>query len=166
MHGRLPGISHASPEYIEAIRAGLADVIWPGRCQRLQDNPLVYLDGAINRESADSLVESVRGFLVEPVISIIGVPEDKDYRGVYDAMGQISQQLILTETARNPILRFPSAEQAIATARVFNPNVIHLDTLSAAIEHALPQAGTLLIVGTQSIVADAISLWNLNYEKI
>jgi dihydrofolate synthase/folylpolyglutamate synthase len=62
IHARLPGISHGSPEYVEAIRAGLADVTWPGRCQKLQDSPAVYIDGAINAESAESFVESVRDF--------------------------------------------------------------------------------------------------------
>jgi dihydrofolate synthase / folylpolyglutamate synthase len=166
MHARLPGISHGSPEYVAAIRAGLADVTWPGRCQKLQDTPLVYLDGAINRESTESLVESVRDFLVEPVISIIGVPSDKDYRGVYAALSPVSQQIILTETARNPGLHFPPAEEAVAAAKEYHASVTHTDTLGAAVERALPNAGTVLIVGTQSIVADAVQLWNLSYEQI
>jgi dihydrofolate synthase / folylpolyglutamate synthase len=166
MHARLPGISHGSPEYVAAIRAGLADVTWPGRCQKLQDKPLVYLDGAINRESTESLVESVRDFLVEPVISIIGVPSDKDYRGVYAALSPVSQQIILTETARNPGLHFPPAEEAVAAAKEYHASVTHTDTLGAAVERALPNAGTVLIVGTQSIVADAVQLWNLSYEQI
>ncbi|HVU13117.1 MAG TPA: Mur ligase family protein, partial [Phototrophicaceae bacterium] len=102
MHGRLPGIPHGSSEYVAAIRAGLADVIWPGRLQKLQDAPAVYLDGAINEQSAHSLAESLEGELHVPVIGIIGVPEDKDFEGVYKEIGLISDSVILTETTRNP----------------------------------------------------------------
>src|SRR6266699_2962234 len=36
----------------EGIYAGFKNVHWPGRAQFLQQNPWVFLDGAINRESA------------------------------------------------------------------------------------------------------------------
>jgi dihydrofolate synthase/folylpolyglutamate synthase len=169
VHGRLSGVSHGSPEYIKRIRAGLADVVWPGRCQKLQDKPAVYVDGAINAESALSFVESVSDDLTHPVVSIIGVPEDKDYPGVYAALGPISKQVILTETPRNPILHFPDPQAALATARHYNANVTYLPTLPEAIAQAKQQAnehGTVLIAGTQSIVADTINLWGKTYESI
>ncbi len=168
-HARLPGMAHSSPEYIAGIREGLADVVWPGRCQKLQDQPTVYLDGAINRESAESLVESVRRDLHEPVISIIAVPDDKDYRGVFGALAPVSQQLILTETARNPSLKFLPQEQALSIAGEYHSNVQYAPDLEQAVQQAREQAGqngTILIVGTQSILADAIGLWGLSYETI
>ena len=33
-HGRLPGISHGSAEYVAAVKAGLAAAVWPGRSNR------------------------------------------------------------------------------------------------------------------------------------
>lgn len=169
MHARLVGIPHASPEYVERIRAGLADVVWPGRCQKLQDRPDVWVDGAIHAESALSLGESLRDSLTDPVISIIGVPEDKDYDGVYAALGPISQALILTETTRNPSLHFLDAESAVNAARPHNAQVSHTPTLAQAVEKAKSlagQNGTIIIAGTQSIVADAMALWNLSFEQI
>lgn len=169
MHGRLPGIPHASPEYVERIRAGLAQVRWPGRCYKLQDAPAVYVDGAINAESAELLVDSLRELLTEPVIAVIGVPEDKDYRGVYAALGRISRAVILTETARNPSLRFPDAAAAQAVARQYNSQVDYRPTLAQAVEAALAQAGqdgVVIIAGTQSIVADAMALWGESFEAI
>lgn len=169
MHARLPGIPHASPEYVERIRAGLADVTWPGRCQKLQDSPAVWLDGAIHTESANSLVESLRDFLKSPVISIIAVPSDKDYDGVYAALGPISQSVILTETARNPSLHFLDSESAINDARPYNSDVSYAKNLSEAVEKAKTRAGkdgTIIIAGTQSILADAMALWGYSYEVI
>lgn len=169
MHGRLAGIPHGSPEYVERIRAGLADVTWPGRCQKLQDRPAIYVDGAINAESANSLVESLLDRLTKPVISIVSVPSDKDYRGVFAALGAISDELILTETARNPILHFLTPDEALAAARPHNNNVSFAVSLPQAIDQAKQKAGldgTILIVGTQSIVADTVNLWGKSYDVI
>ena len=169
MHARLRGIPHASPEYVERIHSGLADVTWPGRCQKLQDSPDVWLDGAIHTESANSLVESLRDYLKTPVISILAVPSDKDYVGVYAALGPVSQSMILTETARNPSLHFLNPESAINAARPYNSDVSYAKMLSEAVEQAKIRAGkngTIIIAGTQSILADAMAIWGYSYEQI
>ncbi len=169
MHGRLRGVHHGSDEYITAIRAGLSDVTWPGRCQKLQDNPAVYLDGAINAESAELLVESVRDNLKSPVVSIIAVPNDKDYRGVYAALGKVSQSLILSDTERNPSLHWLPEADAVAAATAYNSDVRYIKPLAAAVDEAksrVGETGTILIVGTQSIVADTTMLWGKSYEVI
>lgn len=169
VHARLGGIPHGAPEYVERIRAGLADITWPGRCQKLQDSPAVYLDGAINRESAESLVESLRDDLTEPVVTVIGVPNDKDRAGVYAALGPVSRLVILTETARNPALRFPEPAAAVSEAAAHCGEVTYASTLAGAVDMALALAGasgTVVIAGTQSIVADAIALWGYTYEQI
>lgn len=169
MHARLRGVSHGSVEYITAVRAGLSDVKWPGRCQKLQDKPTVVVDGAINAESAGLLVESLQGQLNAPVISIIGVPDDKDYEGVYSRLGKISQRVILTETARNPILRWLPAADALALAQRYTTNASYAATLGEAVEQAKAQAGaqgTIIIAGTQSIVAEAMVMWGHSFEVI
>lgn len=169
VHGRLPGISHGSPEYVEAVKAGLADAVWPGRLQKLQSAPDIYVDGAIHADSARSLVTSLEGRLHQPVISIVGVPDDKDYEGVFRALGPSSQTLIVTETARNISLHFLPPETALAAARLTNADVRYAPSLGAALDVALPLAGpegTVLIAGTLSLVADAIERWGLSYEQI
>lgn len=169
MHGRLPGVSHGSPDYVAAVKAGLAASVWPGRVHKLQSNPDVFVDGAIHADSARSLVHSLEGHLHEPVISIVGVPDDKDYPGVFAALGPISRTLIVTETARNISLHFPPPETAQAAARAHNADVRYAPALEAALDLALPlagTAGTVLIAGTLSLIADAIGQWGLSYEQI
>jgi dihydrofolate synthase/folylpolyglutamate synthase len=169
MHARLGGVPHASAEYTERIRAGLSAVKWPGRLQKMQDSPAIYLDGTIHAESARSVVESLQDRLTHPIISILSVPKDKDYDGVYAALGPVSDALILTETGRNPILEFLPAEDALAAARVHNADVTHTTNLEGALAIAKSRAGTngtILILGTQSILADAVLLWDQTYEVI
>ena len=169
MHSRLRGVLHGTPEYAACIRAGLSSVVWPGRCQKLQSDPAVYVDGAINAESAVLLVESLREHLQPPVISVIGVPDDKDYRGVYEALAPISDALILTETSRNPSLQFLPQADALAAARTYHQRVNYSPNLPEAAETALGMAGTggtVIIAGTQSIVAETIVHWGQTYEQI
>ncbi len=147
----------------EGLRAGLARVQWPGRLQQLQADPAVFLDGAVTRELAQSVVESLRDRLTQPLVSIVAVPEDKDYAGVCETVQPISERLIMTATERNPILTFPGAEVASRYGASHQP------TLDAALDEARAAAGssgTILILGTQSIVADAILLWGFSYETI
>ncbi len=169
VHGRLGGIKHNTPQYVQCIRAGLQNVRWPGRLHKVQDQPQVYLDAAINAESARLLIKSLDGRIRQPIISIIGVPDDKDYEGVYRELGAISSQIILTETVRNPILSWPKPQEAQALAQKYCAKVSYQPTLESALEEALPRVGaggTLLIVGTISLIADATSIWELNFEEI
>ena len=168
IHVRLGGTLN-SPDYIDRIRAGLAQVRWPGRLQKLQDSPAIYLDGAVNHESARSVIESLQVTWTHPLVSILAVPEDKDYAGVYEAMGRVSDALILTETERNPILHFPDRERALALAQQYRAQAEYAPMLEAALARARNIAGaggTIVILGTQSIVADTILLWGATYEEI
>jgi dihydrofolate synthase / folylpolyglutamate synthase len=103
------------------------------------------------------------------VVSIIAVPNDKDYIGVYAALGAVSQSLILTETERNPILHWLPEADALTAAQPYNNDVQYIKPLAAAVDEAkkrVGDTGTILIVGTQSIVADATLLWGKSYEVI
>ena len=169
MHGRLAGIPHGSQAYVQAIRRGLETVVWPGRVHKLSETPQVFVDGAINAESAQSLARSLNGRLTAPVIAVVGVPEDKDYAGVYREIGPLADTLILTETGRNPSLSFPAAEGALALAQRSCRDVRFAGDLDAALAqaHALAgRHGSIVIVGTQSIVADSMQHYGMRFEQI
>jgi dihydrofolate synthase/folylpolyglutamate synthase len=169
MHARLPGIGHGTPAYAEAVRGALGGLHWPGRVTRLEEAPHVWVDGAINAASAASLARSLEGRITEPTAAIVAVPDDKDYEGVYREIGLLAEHLIVTETARNITLHFPAPDTALAAARRYNDRAIFRPTLAEALEHArglVGREGTILIVGTQSLVADAIGLYGMSYEVL
>jgi dihydrofolate synthase/folylpolyglutamate synthase len=170
MHTRLGGDPpHSSKDYIDRIRAGLADVVWPGRCQKLQDNPAIYIDGAITVPSAQSFVESLEGRLNRPVVAIIAVPVDRDFAGVYEVLAPISDSIILTENAINIKIRFPSQEVALETARRYHADVTYAETLSLAVEQAKAKAGTegtVIMAVAQPVVGEAMLLWGLSFDQV
>ncbi len=169
MHGRLQGVSHASAEYVERIRAGLADVVWPGRLQKLQSDPAVYVDGAITVPSAQSLVESLQGYLKDPVVLIVAVPIDRDYESVYRILAPICKTMILTETAINIKIRFPAKETALETARRYHDDVLYADGLHDAIDLAKARTGTegtIVMSVAQPLVGEAMLIWGKSFEQI
>ncbi|RMF77588.1 MAG: hypothetical protein D6737_17240 [Chloroflexi bacterium] len=169
VHSRLEGIPHTSPEYVARIRAGLADVKWPGRLQKLQDTPAIYIDGAINPTSAQAFLDSMINNLYAPVSIILGVPRDRDYAAVYRVFAPHARQLILTESDANPNIHFPNAETALATARQVHDNVEYAPHLSEALEKAkafVGERGTVLLSVAQPLVGEAMMLWRQDTEQI
>lgn len=168
MHARLKSnIRHSSPEYAERIRQGLEGIIWPGRAQKLQDNPAVYVDGAINPQSAQSFINSVKDRLADPVITVLAVPKDRDYNTVYSLFAPLSHMLILTETTRNVTIHFP--DDGLEVAKRYHDDVTHQPTVSQAIDAAAKgagDAGTVLLVLAQPAIGDAMQHYGLTYEQI
>jgi dihydrofolate synthase / folylpolyglutamate synthase len=172
MHARLPleePLSHGSDEYVRRIRAGLESIVWPGRCQKLQDAPQVFIDGSINTLSARLFLESVRDRLTEPVIIILAVPRDRDYHAVYPMFASISQALILTETDRNITIKFPDPEEALRVARQHHNDVTYQPNVASALEAAKARAGqdgTVLMAVAQPAIGDTLLLYGNDYEQI
>jgi len=168
IHTQLHGLS-ITPEFIQMIRDGLAHVKWLGRSQQLEENPLIYIDGAITVESAESFLAGVKPNLRHPIITIVGVPIDRDYSGVYSVMGDVSQSLIITENDINPKTKFPARENAIATAQSVCDDVTYTQTLPEALSIAREKAGTdgtILLVGSLMLIGECMLIWEIDTATI
>ncbi len=169
MHARLSGISHASPEYVAAIRDGLASVVWPGRLHKLADHPQIVVDGATTVVAAEAMLASLRGAITTPLVVIVATPHDRDYPGVYRVFGKAADHLIVTENNVSPNVKFPPQDAALAEARQVKPDAQYAPDLSAALALAREKAGaegTILIGAALPVVAEALQLWGLRYERI
>lgn len=169
MHGRLDGIPHGSAQYVARVRDALADVRWPGRCEKINDRPAVYLDAAISPQSARLFVESVRRYITRPTVVISGVPVDRDYAGVYRVFAEVCDTLIITETDINPHTRFPSSDVALAAARAHHPDARYARRLPEALElahHIVGTDGTILIGASQMLIGEAQLIWGRDLSVI
>src|SRR5690606_24512292 len=61
------------------VRTALASATWPGRMQLVSRDPIVFVDGAIHRRSAQYVAETLTRLSNRPGVLVIGIPRDKDY---------------------------------------------------------------------------------------
>jgi len=84
----------------QAIRKGLYNTAWPGRCEVVARNPLVVLDGAQNLASAGVLRSAVKdNFKYRKVILVLGISDDKDIAGICRILNPLADEIILTRAA-------------------------------------------------------------------
>lgn len=85
----------------DAIRAGLANVSWPGRFEVLQRAPLLLLDGAHNPNGIAALAESLRLYFPgKKIVFVMGALKDKDYTSMIRMLVPLASRFI-TVTPQN-----------------------------------------------------------------
>lgn len=136
---------------MDAVRRRLSEINWPGRLELISGEPFILLDCCINRVSTKAVKAVLAERKIEKPVSIIAIPEDKDYRGVVQEMSPLSESVILTRT-NNPHYHFSEkqcermAEEGIPTewAEDFT------EAMKKAEEKGLP----IVILGTTSLLPE------------
>jgi len=136
----------------EEIRDALASVRMPGRLELLQEDPPVLLDACINRASCSQVLDALSHLgIAGGVTTIIGIPDDKDFLGVADAMKEVSGTIMLTASS-NPHYVFTEkahdvlAEQGMAS--------LFVPTCTDALRQAREIGRPTCILGTTSLISD------------
>lgn len=135
----------------EAIRKGLYNTIWPGRCEVIQKNPLIVLDGAQNLASADVLKRAIKeSFKYKKLILVLGISDDKDIPGICKTLDSFADEVILTRAATfraaNPVKlsgyfkRKVYLTQSVKEAKILAKKIAHNEDLILV-------TGSLFVVG-------------------
>ena len=144
------------PELADSeIRNALSGIVWPGRMEILRREPLTILDACINRASCGQALEVMDSLGIGKADIIIGIPDDKDFSGVAEAMAPRAERLILTSSS-NPHYVFTDSQAD--TLRGKGVACI----LSQDLEDALDRTGgdrPVVILGTTSLISDAERLF-------
>jgi dihydrofolate synthase / folylpolyglutamate synthase len=138
----------------EAIAQGITEAVWPGRLEKLQSEPDVYLDGAHNpsaaRELAAFLAQNLGG---RKLWLIFGALRDKAVDEIAGVLFPPAAEVVFTQ---------PSTTRAISVAQlaeITSHHAAHFTivpepevALEDALERAAPQdaivvAGSLYLVG-------------------
>lgn len=142
-----------------------ADLQIPGRLQLVHEAPNVIVDGAIVEESAQAAVQTALAHGRRPLVAVVGVPEDKDYRGVIAAAARAADHVVITRTLT---LRLRYPEDAAAYARGLGP-ASETRGIGEALREATARAGpagTVLVLGTQSLVAETLGHYRADTRDI
>jgi dihydrofolate synthase / folylpolyglutamate synthase len=142
----------------KSIHTCFRTIEWPGRCEILSQNPTVIVDGAINKESALYVKEVIQIFGNKKITSIVGIPQDKDYKGVIHTVSAFSNKLIITKPDISH-LSFPA--DAFPYAKTVHTNVLETEWLAEAITISESDGDTdiILIIGTQTLIGNAKRLY-------
>lgn len=142
------------------ITEGLAGTVWPGRLEKLQSNPDVYLDGAHNPGAARELAQFLeQNFAGRKIWIIYGALRDK-------AVDEIAGQLF--PHAAEVIFTEPRTSRAISAARLAEMASHHaarftvISSAEPALDQALAEAApsdAIFITGSLFLVGQLRHYW-------
>jgi len=141
----------------QAIREGLSGVRWPGRLERMPQDPRVILDGAHNPDAAHSLARALkqerppgRRFLV------MGIMADKDEEAILGSLLPLAQTVIFT---RPRYFRAAKTGDLARLAQPYSLEVLQEPEVAQAVIRARSLAGPedqVVVTGSLYTVGEAL----------
>jgi len=144
----------------DAIAQGIAEAVWPGRLEKFQSNPDVYLDGAHNpsaaRELAAFLDENLAG---RKVWLVFGALRDKAVDEIAGILFPHAAEVIFTQA------RTTRAISVVQLAEITAHHAAHSAIIpepESALEYALDRAGShdaIIVAGSLYLVGQLRHYW-------
>jgi dihydrofolate synthase/folylpolyglutamate synthase len=140
----------------EAVRKGIGAVHWPARFERVHSSPVVIVDCAHTKESAQALAETFRSaYPGRKAVVVLGMSSDKDPSAVVEALASITQAMVLTK-ANNPraadlsVVGFKDVLPQMDV--IFSP---HVPEALCEARRIAGEKGIILVTGSVFICAEA-----------
>ena len=122
---------------IEAVRAGFANAISPGRMERMRNAPTIFLDAAHNPHGAQALAATLtEEFDFRKLVGVVGVLGDKDAAGILAALEPVLDEVVVTTNGSPRALPVDDLAD-IAVQRFGDERVVTAATLADAVETAI-----------------------------
>ena len=140
------------------VYAGLKNVQWNGRIQRIKSAPIVVLDGAHSPVSMEALCRTLReSFCYTQMIFVVSLMKDKNLATIGSIVSKTADSVIATQVADNPrVIPAETLQNAwVGTC----PNVTACSDPESAIAKALSEAAPtdlICITGSLYLVGQAL----------
>lgn len=122
----------------EAIRRALLNTKWPGRIEKIRNNPTFIIDGAHNEDGARSLSKALeKYFNGKRMTLLIGMLKDKDIDGVLEILMDKFDKVITTTPDSD---RSISCEELKGKIEKYVPNVTAIENINEAVKYVLDNA--------------------------
>ena len=140
----------------QAALEGIANARWPGRLEKVQENPEVILDGAHNPSSAKTLADHLSG-LGKEIILVLGISEGKESQKIIASLAPLAKKTFLTSAN----YRGKDCKELLEESKPFTNNAETVPSVKKAAEKAVKQAKNELVIVTGSlfVVGEARALW-------
>ncbi|HWZ58247.1 MAG TPA: folylpolyglutamate synthase/dihydrofolate synthase family protein [Gemmatimonadaceae bacterium] len=153
----------AGPPYtpVATVMAeALATVFLPGRFQRVGS---FIFDVAHNPDGATVLARTLAAVRPPgPIVALLSVLNDKDWRGVMTALAGAVDEFVLTNAPTAPANRAWRADEALAFATAQGWRAEVAADFDDALSRAKARAGTVLVTGSFHTVGDAMASLQLS----
>lgn len=134
----------------------LRELHWPGRMEIVSERPLLFLDACIHGVSCRNVKEVLRNYPDRKWVTVIGIPDDKDYVGVATEMAKVSENILLTKS-KNPHYVFTQKQKVVLEEKGIH--AIWTESVSEALEQAKILGDSIVVLGTTSVVAEVEKLY-------
>lgn len=138
----------------EVIYRGLEKAHWPGRFEKVFDQPLFYMDGAHNEASVERLVESLQElFPQEKFHFVVGMMKDKEIEKMLEQVYPLAKSFLLISPDPNRGFDTKEVAALIETKGIDVKVAANMDEVFAYIEQEVQkdeiviQFGSLYLVG-------------------
>jgi dihydrofolate synthase/folylpolyglutamate synthase len=143
------------------IESGIRSVHWPGRLERLQDRPAVYIDGTHNPAGARELLKFwEENFAGRRILVVYGAMRDKAVDEIAGLLFPRADLVILTEPHQPRAISAPLLAEM--TAHLARTSMVVRDPM-AALERAIELAGpadAVFATGSLYLVGDLRAYWS------
>ncbi len=150
------GLKAVNPD---VVRAGFAEVRFPGRMEVVRRSPTVVLDAAHNPHGAHaSAIAVTEAFGFSPLIGVVAVMADKDADGLLREFEEVMNSVVITQVASTS-RGLPAEDLAVLARGIFGSERVRVaPRLDDAIETAIglaegEGAGSPGVLITGSVVA-------------
>jgi dihydrofolate synthase/folylpolyglutamate synthase len=147
----------------EAIRQGLARVVFPGRFQILCRRPVLVVDGAHNVDAVVKLRATLQVlFPTRRCILVFGATADKDVEKMIETLMPVADEIILAAAA-HPRAMPPADLGRLVEAQGFRAS--RSANVASALALAWERAGSddvICVTGSLFVVGEALTAWQKN----
>jgi len=145
----------------DVLAEGLATATSPGRLQIVGTEPTVLVDAAHNPHGAAALAAAISTyFTFDEVAVVLGVLQDKDARGIVEALAPIATAFYVTASQSD---RSIPADELVEIVREVTEETTDFDSFEDALTRARDWAAesdrrAVVVTGSITLVGEAIAL--------
>jgi dihydrofolate synthase/folylpolyglutamate synthase len=143
---------------VKAMIAGLRNVRWPGRFEKISDSPRGYIDVGHTPDAISRLVETVQLFLKDTSILLVtGVSKDKNVKQILERLLPLASGVICTRA-------YHKGEQVTRIAEIvceLRPELFvrEAETMEEAVMLARESSMTVLVAGGLFLAIEFHEAW-------
>jgi len=138
---------------VSAVKQALGELTWPGRMEKLSDDPMVVVDAAHNSDGAKALARALDSVLPgKSRILVCGVLDDKDGEAILGSLVSRTRMCVVTRPESDRAQKW--REKTAIAYRLF-PRVVEAEDIEQALSTAvneLQREEYILVTGSFYLV--------------